>query len=87
MHSILTKPIAGAYVPLTKEGNIIVDGVLTSCYADFHHDVAHLTMTPMQRLAEALEWVFGADAGFSNYVNIAREFGILLFPDGQNWSN
>ena len=71
----------GAYVPLTMEGRLIVDGILTSCYADFHHDLAHLIMTPMQRFAEALEWIFGVDAGFSNYVNIARELGILLLPD------
>ena len=76
----------GAYVPLTKEGNIIVDGVLTSCYADFHHDLAHLVMAPMQVFALALEWIFGDDTGFPIYVNIARELGILLLPDGHNWT-
>ena len=75
----------GAYVPLTAEGNIIVDGVLTSCYADFDHDLALFTMAPMQRFANALNWIFGDDTGFPIYVNIARELGILLMPDGHNW--
>ena len=41
--------------PLTKEGKIVVDGVLASCYADFHHDMAHLTMTPMHSLSAVME--------------------------------
>ena len=28
----------GANVPLTKEGNIMVDGVLASCYPSADHD-------------------------------------------------
>ena len=35
-------------MPLTMEGNIIVDGVLASCYASFDHDLAHIAMAPMQ---------------------------------------
>ena len=76
----------GAYVPLTKEGMIIVDGVLTSCYAECDHDLAHLTMMPLQRFADALDWIFGNDNGFSSYANIAREWGIVLLPDGHNWT-
>ena len=72
-------------MPLTKEGNIIVDGVLTSCYADFNHDLAHLTMIPMQRFANVLQWIFGDDAGFPIYVIIARQLGFLLMPEGLNW--
>ena len=37
----------GAFVPLTMKGNIVVDGVLASCYASFDHDLAHFVMTPM----------------------------------------
>ena len=40
--------ILGTYVPLTEEGNIVVDGVLASCYASFDHDLAHITMAPIQ---------------------------------------
>ena len=45
----------GAFVPLTKEGKVIVDGVLASCYAGFDHDLAHFLMSPMQPLSEVLE--------------------------------
>ena len=76
----------GAYVPLTREGLIVVDGVLASCYADFDHDLAHLIMTPMQRFSKVMQWIFGDDTGFAIYVNTARELGILLLPDAQYWS-
>ena len=33
--------ISGAYVPLTKEGKIIVDGVLASCYPSINHYMSH----------------------------------------------
>ena len=58
----------------------MVDGVLTSCYADFDHDLAHFMITPIQWLSEEVEWIFGDDAGFSVYVSIGREIGILLLP-------
>ena len=72
-------------MPLVNEEKLIVDGVLTSCYADFDHDLTHLTMTPMQSIAEALKWIFGDDTGFSIYVNIARELGIILLLSGHNY--
>ena len=43
---------AGAFVPLTKNGNIMVDGVLASCYASFDHDLAHFGMRPLQWFSE-----------------------------------
>ena len=60
----------------------MVNGVFTSCYADFDHDLVHFVMTPMQRFSEMLEWIFGSDVGFPVYVNIAREMGILMLPNG-----
>ena len=85
VHNI-TYLFLGAYVPLTKEGKIVVDGVLASCYPGTHHDLAHLTMTPMQRFSAMLEWMFGEDTGFPVYVSAARQLGIMLLPDGQFWS-
>ena len=58
----------------------MVDGILASCYADFHHDLAHLTMTPMQRFSGVLELIFGYDSGFPVFVSTARELGIVLLP-------
>ena len=72
----------GAFVPLVMEGRIIVNGVLASCYADFPHDLAHTVMIPMQRLADAMGYIFGEDTGFSIFVSTAREFGFALLPKG-----
>ena len=82
------KPLyLGAYVPLRINGKIMVDRVLTSCFADVHHDLAHITTTPMQRFSELMEWIFGNEAGLSVYVSTARQLGELLVPDSQYWNN
>ena len=72
-----------AYVPLTTEGTIVVDGILASCYIDITHDLAHLPMIPMQRFSETLEWIFGNGFGYPTYVSTARQLGKLILPDGQ----
>ena len=72
--------LLGAYVPLIEDGNILVDGVLASCYASFDHGLAHLTMTPMQWYPEIIEWIIGVDSGYSAYVDIAKEFGRWVLP-------
>ena len=76
-------PFAGAYVPLTTEGTIVVDETLASCYADFTHDLAHFTITPMHKFAEMMEWIFGNEFGFPVYVGTTRQLGKLILPDGQ----
>ena len=80
-------PFAGAYVPLTTEGTIVVDEMLASCYADFDHDLAHLIVKPMQKFAEMMDWIFGNELGFPVYVGTARQLGKLILPDGQFWSD
>ena len=77
---------SGAFVPLTAEGKILVDGVLASCYADFHHDLAHLTMAPMQKFSAVMNWIFGVDTGYPVYVSIARQMGLLMLSDGHFWT-
>ena len=79
MHSLFV----GAYVPLTMEGNILVDGVLASCYASYHHDLAHILMTPMQRFPGFMEWIFGEDYGHRVYVHLGQEIGDWLLPNKQ----
>ena len=76
---------SGAYVPLTVEGNIIVDGVLASCYVNYNHDVAHLVMAPMRWIPHVIDLMFGADNGFSAYVITAENVGIWLLPIKQMW--
>ena len=72
--------ILGAYVPLTKDGNIVVDQMLASCYASFDHDLAHLMMIPMQWYPEKLGFIFGANNEYTGYVSIAKEFGRWVLP-------
>ena len=62
----------GAYVPVTMEGNIIVDRVLASCYASSDHHLAHLVMAPIRWFPEMIQWVFGEDDGSTAYVNILK---------------
>ena len=70
--------IPGVYDPITMEGNIVVDGLLTSCYASFDHDLAHFVMTPVQWFPEMIQWIFGEDNGSSGYAIIAKQIGRLL---------
>ena len=73
----------GAFVPLTKEGNIMVDGVLASCYGNFDHDLAHLMVTPLRWFPHEVEWLFGGDEqnGFTVFINIVHHLGYSLSPN------
>ena len=73
--------VIGAYVPLTMEGNIIVDGVLASCYPSFHH-LAHAGMTPIRWFPRMVDLIFGGNNGFSIYAITAEKVAnwMLLFP-------
>ena len=73
----------GAFVPLTMEGNIVVDGVLASCYAAIDHNLAHIGMTPLRWFPDVLEWMFGEGKGSESYVQFAGELAKGLLPCGQ----
>ena len=46
----------GVYSPLTSQGNIIVDGVLASCYSDFDsHAIQHVAWAPFRWWDNALK--------------------------------
>ena len=81
MKKILYFPL-GAYVPLTPVGNIVVDGVLASCYASFDHDLAHLMVIPMQWYPEITEWIFGQNNDDTGYVKLSKMFGRWILPNG-----
>ena len=72
--------IVGAYTPLTNEGNIVIDGMLASCYAFSDHNLAHITVTPMLWFPEMIEWIFGMEKVSQGYVNILTDLGKLLLP-------
>ena len=78
MHSKWIHYVLGAYVPLTADGNIVVEGVLVSCYASFDHDLAHFAMAPIQWCPEIIRWIFGINKGYPGYVSIAKEVGRLV---------
>ena len=62
------------------EGNIIVDGVLASCYPFSDHDLAHYGMTPLRWFSDIMEMIFGEDKGFSVYVKTTEDLGRWVFP-------
>ena len=62
------------------EGNIMIDGILASCYASADHDLAHLGMIPMHLFPEIIESVFGEKHG---YVDIAKDLGRLFLSSGK----
>ena len=67
----------GVYVPVTREGTIMVDGILASCYASSDHDMAHFAMAPIQWFPEIIHWIIGEDEGSPIFVNILKGFGKL----------
>ena len=71
----------GSYVPLTTEGNIMVDGVLASCYASFDHDLSHFFMTPVQWFPDMIEFAFGWKNGIQGYTSIAKLVGRYVMPN------
>ena len=61
-------------------GNIVVDGVLASCYASTYHDLGHIGMMPLQLFPGITQWIFGEDYGFHVYANIAEMLGNMISP-------
>ena len=71
----------GAFVPLTMDGNVLVDGVLASCYASVDHDVAHFGMAPMRWFPVMSKWIFGEeDTGSQIAVNLAKPLANWMLP-------
>ena len=83
---VLFSCFPGAHVPLTKEGNIIVDGVLASCYASvIDHQLAHLTMVHLRWFSDIIQKIFGEDDEISAFVRVNEELGKMMLPSGQLW--
>ena len=63
------------------EGNIIVDGVLASCYPSADHDLAHISMAPMQWFPGFTEFIFGFDNEMQAYVYILNDLWGWVSPN------
>ena len=63
-----------AFVPLTMEGNIMVDEALASCYASGHYDIVHNTLVFVRYFPELVMWNFGEEDVFSSYIKIIQHF-------------
>ena len=71
----------GAYSPLTMEGNIMVDGILASCYASFpDHDLAHIGVTPVRLMPEIVQMIFGEDYDLPVYLKVTVDFVRWVLP-------
>ena len=78
--------LVGAHVPLTREGNIIVDEVLASCYpSSLDHHLVHLSMGPMRWFPDIMQMIFGEDDGISAFVKMNKYLGTWILPYGQLW--
>ena len=62
------------------EGNIVVDGVLASCYPSSDHDLAHIGMAPIRWFPGITQWIFGEDNGWSVFTKINEGLGKLVLP-------
>ena len=63
------------------DGNIVVDGVLASCYASVDHDLSNLAMTPIKWFPSMIEWIFGDDNGLQTYTNMFKPLGRALLHE------
>ena len=73
--------ILGTYVPLTEEGNLVVDQIVASCYAQFNHDLANNAMKPLQWYPGIMKMIFGAEDGSPIYVTTAKEVRKWFLPN------
>ena len=64
------------------EGNIVVDGVLASCYAVVDHGIAKIVMKPIQWYPDVVKLVFGDENGASAYISVVKTIGRWLLPPG-----
>ena len=83
----------GAFAPVTKEGTMIVDGVLVSCYSDINdHALAHSLMAPLRFLySVAPKWLGSKGVYIHEHLkSVFRPLGIRVlgkekFYDRDEW--
>ena len=65
--------------PQTMEGNILVDGVLASCFAGHDHDMSHFAVAPIALVPGLIEAVFKVDVESTGYVGLVDDVSALWF--------
>ena len=58
------------------EGNLLVDGILASCYASSDHGLAHMVMAPIRWFPN----IIGDYNKSPSYINIAKELNRWVVP-------
>ena len=69
------------------EGNIIVDGVLASCYPSADHDVLHVVLSPLRWFPQIIQWIMGEENGFQTYIVFAADIARWVLPDVQSFDD
>ena len=69
----------GTFAPLTMEDNIVVDGILASCYAVHDHDMAHFAVTPIALVPGLIETVFNVHHESPDYAKLVDDVSALWF--------
>ncbi|VDI48924.1 sonic hedgehog protein-like [Mytilus edulis] len=84
--ALTKKTSSGVYAPLTIEGNIVVDGVLTSCYGVMNNEViAHAAFAPVRAVHWILQYIsypYAIDIGSEGvhwYADALYNIGTQLF--------
>ena len=55
---VTEESLTGYYSPMTKQGNIVVQNILASCYASFeNHKLQHFTFAPFRWFNSARNWL------------------------------
>ena len=70
----------GAYAPLTTEGNILVDGILASCYTSSQDDLGHIFLAPMRYIPKLMDLIFGPGTDYPGYVKVVVDLGKIVIP-------
>ncbi|XP_068612435.1 indian hedgehog B protein-like [Brachionichthys hirsutus] len=74
----------GAFAPLTQEGTLVVDGVVTSCYAAVpHHSMAHWAFSPLRLIHRWTGSTGSPRDGIHWYAQLLHWLGRTLLDPGR----